>query len=48
MTGMTGSGSGIDSVDVSVVWDDGSLQAWADEEYGERLVRVSSSMRPVT
>ncbi|MGH3348876.1 MAG: hypothetical protein ACRDO4_18000 [Nocardioides sp.] len=29
---------------VDVVYDDGSLQAWADEEYGAGLVRVSSAL----
>lgn len=32
---------------VDVTHDDGSLQAWADEEYGENVVLVSSALVPV-
>jgi len=48
LPGMSSSGSGITYVDVSVLWDDGSLQAWADQKYGEGLVRITSLLRPVT
>jgi uncharacterized protein YfkK (UPF0435 family) len=47
LPGMSSSGSGIRYVDVSVLWDDGSLQAWADQKYGEGLVRITSLIRPV-
>jgi hypothetical protein len=36
-----------DVVRAEVVHDDGSLQAWADEEYGEGRVRVTSALQPV-
>ena len=29
---------------VDVIYDDGSLQAWADEEYGENVVVVTSAL----
>ena len=29
---------------VDVTYDDGSLQAWADEEYGENVVVVTSAL----
>ena len=32
---------------VDVIYDDGSLQAWADEEYGEAVVVVSSMLLDV-
>ena len=49
MPGMLTSNGQFDRVDVSVVYDDGSLQAWADATYGEGLVRVDSALqgRPV-
>jgi hypothetical protein len=31
---------------LGVVHDDGSIQAWVDQEYGEGLVRVSSALVP--
>jgi hypothetical protein len=31
---------------VDVLYDDGSLQAWVDQEYGAGLVRVISALRP--
>lgn len=34
-------------IDVTVVFDDGTIQAWADREYGEGTVRVSSALTPV-
>jgi hypothetical protein len=36
-----------DSLDAQVVFDDGSIQDWADATYGEGLVRVSSALTPV-
>jgi hypothetical protein len=35
-----------DSLDAQVVFDDGSIQDWADETYGEGLVRISSALVP--
>lgn len=35
-----------DSLDAQVVFDDGSIQEWADATYGEGLVRVSSALEP--
>lgn len=35
-----------DRVLVDVVFDDGSLQAWADEAYGADLVRIASALKP--
>ena len=32
---------------VDVTYDDGSLQAWADEEYGENVVIVTSALVPL-
>ena len=36
-----------DSLDAQVVFDDGSIQEWADATWGEGLVRVSSALEPV-
>lgn len=36
-----------DTLDAQVVFDDGSIQDWADATYGEGLVRVSSALNPV-
>ncbi|WP_231250738.1 hypothetical protein [Nocardioides furvisabuli] len=36
-----------DSLDAQVVFDDGSIQAWADETWGEGLVKVTSALQPV-
>jgi hypothetical protein len=35
-----------DSLDAQVVFDDGSIQDWADASYGEGLVRISSALIP--
>lgn len=35
-----------DTLDAQVVFDDGSIQDWADTTYGEGLVRVSSALTP--
>ena len=37
---------GQDRVDVGVTYDDGSVQAWADDTYGEGTARVSSALVP--
>ena len=31
----------------SVLFDDGTIQAWVDQEYGEDVVEVSSALEPV-
>jgi hypothetical protein len=33
--------------EVTVAYDDGTIQAWADQEYGEGVVEVSSALVPV-
>jgi hypothetical protein len=48
LPGMLSSSSGFDHVDVEVVHDDGSLQAWADAAYGPGLVRISSALVPAS
>jgi hypothetical protein len=35
-----------DSLDAQVVFDDGSIQDWADASYGEGLVQISSALIP--
>ena len=37
-----------DTLDAQVVFDDGSLQEWADATYGDGLVRISSALVPVS
>lgn len=37
-----------DSLDAQVVYDDGSVQEWADATYGEGLVRVGSALEPTS
>jgi hypothetical protein len=44
--GFLSSGVGDDTVELGVVYDDGSIQAGLDEEYGDGLVRVSSALVP--
>ncbi|MCD6640300.1 MAG: hypothetical protein LT071_10365 [Nocardioides sp.] len=47
LPGMLGGGSSrVDSVEVQVLFDDGSIQAWVDEEYGQGLVTVGSALVP--
>ena len=36
-----------DVVHAEVLHDDGSLQAWADEEYGAGRVEITSALQPV-
>ena len=43
---LTSGSMAADSIDVQVVFDDGSIQAWADETYGEGLVTVTSALLP--
>ncbi len=35
-------------VDLPVIYDDGSIQAWVDEEYGAGVVTVTSALQPVS
>lgn len=42
-----GYGSISNTVEISVVQDDGSIQAWADEEFGPGVVTVTSALEPV-
>ena len=44
LPGFLSGGSGFDRVDVEVLYDDGSIKAWADGEYGAGLVRVTSAL----
>ena len=46
--GITYSGRGDGRVEVGVTYDDGSLQAQVDREYGEGAVLIDSALRPVT
>ncbi|RYB92556.1 hypothetical protein EUA06_06320 [Nocardioides glacieisoli] len=43
---LTSGSTSPDSLDAQVVYDDGSIQDWADETYGDGLVRVSSALEP--
>jgi hypothetical protein len=45
--GMLTSSAGFDVVDLSVVYDDGSLQRRLDDRYGKGVVRVSSALAPL-
>jgi len=38
----------LDEVHVELLYDDGSLQAWADATYGQGLVTISSALIPVS
>ena len=40
-------GSISNTVEVTVVYDDGSIQAWADEEHGAGVVTVTSALQPI-
>jgi len=44
--GLLGSNAQNDLVTAEVIHDDGSIQAWADEEYGEGRVIFSSALNP--
>ena len=41
---LTSGSTSPDSLDAQVVFDDGSIQAWADETYGDGLVTVTSAL----
>lgn len=43
---LTSGSTSPDSLDAHVVYDDGSIQEWADATYGDALVRVSSALVP--
>ena len=43
---LSGGGEGT-PVDAFVIYDDGTLQAWADQEFGPGLVRVGSALVPL-
>ncbi len=43
---LTSGSTSPDSLDAQVVFDDGSIQDWADATYGDGLVRVSSALTP--
>ncbi|WP_374457403.1 hypothetical protein [Nocardioides sp.] len=45
---LTSGSTAPDSLDAQVVFDDGSIQDWADATYGEGLVRVTSALVPVS
>ncbi len=45
LPGLLSSGPQLDKLMVDVVWDDGTLQAWADAAYGEGLVVIRSVLR---
>ncbi len=44
LPGMLSSSSGFDRIEVEVLYDDGSLQRWADAAYGQGLVEISSAL----
>ena len=44
---LTSGSTSPDSLDAQVVFDDGSIQEWADATYGDGLVRISSALVPV-
>lgn len=46
LPGVTTSSAAEDVVRIGVLFDDGSLQAWADERYGEGRVEISSTLIP--
>ena len=45
LPGLLSSGPQLDKLVVDVVWDDGTLQAWADQAYGEGLVAIRPVLR---
>ena len=44
---LTSGSTSPDSLDAQVVYDDGSVQEWADATYGDGLVTVTSALAPV-
>ena len=47
LPGFLTGGTGVHQVEAEVVYDDGSLQAWADQEYGANVVLIGSALVPV-
>ena len=45
---LTSGSTSPDSLDAQVVFDDGSIQDWADATWGDGLVRVTSALVPAT
>lgn len=45
LPGLLGSWTGGSGVHVQVAYDDGSIQAWADQEYGDGVVTVEPALR---
>lgn len=48
LPGFTGSSRGRDQVEATVLYDDGSIQAWANSMYGDGVVVVGSALQDVT
>lgn len=48
LPGVTSSSAANDVVDIGVLFDDGSLQAWADAAYGEGRVEITSTLVPIS
>jgi hypothetical protein len=47
LPGNAGTGRGHDIVDAYIIYDDGSIQAWADQEYGAGVVVLEPSLTDV-
>ena len=45
---LTSGSTAPDSLDAEVVFDDGSIQDWADATFGDGLVRVTSALVPAS
>lgn len=45
---LTSGSTAPDSLDARVVFDDGTIQDWADATYGDGLVRVTSALEPAS
>lgn len=45
---LTSGSTAPDSLDARVVFDDGTIQEWADATYGDGLVRVTSALEPAS
>ncbi|MBO9520793.1 MAG: hypothetical protein J7518_04570 [Nocardioidaceae bacterium] len=48
LPGFLSGGASMGRVEVGVVFDDGTLQRWADARYGAGLVRISSVLAPAS
>ena len=48
LPGVTTSSAADDVVEIGVLFDDGSLQAWADAAYGEGRVEITSTLVPLS